>query len=798
MFNPSQINRASAALGQGLVWDGSKWAPAAVLINPMTTTGDLITRNGGVPVRVGIGSTGQLLGISAGLPAWVTLASTGLSDSSVLVRTSSTYADPSWITSLAGSKVSGAVATATALAANPANCSAGTFPLGVDASGNAENCTALPTTIAGTANQITASAATGAITLSFPAGGVTLPGTTTGTFSGNLTGNVTGNVSGSSGSTTGNAATATVLQTARTIAGVSFDGTANISLASTGLSDSASLVRTSSTYANPSWLTSLAGTKITTPVANASAMVTGFVPLPTLRIAAGATATVYGDSITQSTGWFETFTGEQGWTANNQAAGGAALYDQCQNKIWGSTVNSTTVSFALLGLNDGGNTTTHSTMYRAAMGACYLWLVTPSKQFGNTLTTSGTWTSDSILASGIRTTGNGATATGSVFGSTVYVVSRSLTTNNPTFTVTVDGVAYGPYTTAASYTTNQGSNFSPYLVRIPNLENTHHTVVVTNSGTGQLHVDFITGNVPQISSTGPFLWVGTIPKTASLYGSFTTNTNTIIRGVVSDLAADGLGVALVDVEAACTNPTARDQSPGNGGPANGLCSLSDGTHPDAGGIAIIADAFRRAVASTGSFPGRAATATALAANPSNCSAGSFPLGIAANGSVESCTALPTSIVGTANQIAASAATGTVTLSFPGAGVTLPGTTSVSILSASSNIQLGSGVMRITGSEYGLGNGASIGWSNSAVAQGTKDVTLTRQGVNVMQVGDGGVNASGDIAYRQWIGTARAFADLGSPSNGAQVYCSNCTKATPCASGGTGAFAKRLNGAWDCN
>lgn len=99
---------------------------------------------------------------------------------------------------------------ATALAANGANCSAGQFPLGVDASGAVENCTALPTTIAGTANQITASAATGAITLSIP-NSPTLPGTTTGTFSGNLTGNVTGNVSGSSGSTTGNAATATAL-----------------------------------------------------------------------------------------------------------------------------------------------------------------------------------------------------------------------------------------------------------------------------------------------------------------------------------------------------------------------------------------------------------------------------------------------------------------------------------------------------------------------------------------------------------------------------------------------------------
>ena len=55
-------------------------------------------------------------------------------------------------------------------------------------------------------------------------------GTLVANLEGNVTGNVTGNVSGSSGSTTGNAATATALETARTIHGVSFDGTGNIDL----------------------------------------------------------------------------------------------------------------------------------------------------------------------------------------------------------------------------------------------------------------------------------------------------------------------------------------------------------------------------------------------------------------------------------------------------------------------------------------------------------------------------------------------------------------------------------------
>ena len=124
--------------------------------------------------------------------------------------------------------VAGNSATATALAANGANCTAGSFPLGVDASGASETCTALPTTIAGTASQITASAATGAVTLSLPSAVSGLTSVAATTFTGALT---------------GNASTATTLQTARTIAGVSFNGSANIAIPSTGLSDTADIVR---------------------------------------------------------------------------------------------------------------------------------------------------------------------------------------------------------------------------------------------------------------------------------------------------------------------------------------------------------------------------------------------------------------------------------------------------------------------------------------------------------------------------------------------------------------------------
>ena len=83
-----------------------------------------------------------------------------------------------------------------------------------------------------------------------------------GTLVANLEGNVTGNTSGSSGSTTGNAATATILATARNIGGVSFNGSANIDLpgvnsagnqATSGLAATATILATARTIGGVSF-----------------------------------------------------------------------------------------------------------------------------------------------------------------------------------------------------------------------------------------------------------------------------------------------------------------------------------------------------------------------------------------------------------------------------------------------------------------------------------------------------------------------------------------------------------------
>ena len=116
------------------------------------------------------------------------------------------------------------------------NFAAGTITAAL--TGNASTATALQTARAingtnfdGTA-AITVAAAAGTLTGATLASGVTASSlTSVGTLAGlTVTAPIAGSVTGSSGSTTGNAATATALQTARNINGVSFNGTANITV----------------------------------------------------------------------------------------------------------------------------------------------------------------------------------------------------------------------------------------------------------------------------------------------------------------------------------------------------------------------------------------------------------------------------------------------------------------------------------------------------------------------------------------------------------------------------------------
>ncbi len=68
----------------------------------------------------------------------------------------------------------------------------------------------------------------------------------------------------------------------------------------------------------------------------------------------------------------------------------------------------------------------------------------------------------------------------------------------------------------------------------------------------------------------------------------------------------------------------------------------------------------------------------------------------------------------------------------------------------------------------------------------------------IKIGDGSGAPSSFLSRQALSLQTTGFAALGTPADGTMKYCSDCTFANPCASGGSGAIAKRLNGAWRCD
>lgn len=109
---------------------------------------------------------------------------------------------------------------------------------------------------------------------------------------------------------------------------------------------------------------------------------------------------------------------------------------------------------------------------------------------------------------------------------------------------------------------------------------------------------------------------------------------------------------------------------GTGGGSVGATSTLTASSPLSlsGAVAVFASAPRTLTIDTsGAWSGNAGTATALAANGSNCSAGSFPLGVNASGAVENCTDAWTEAENTAAAYTPQARTLTATYPVTGGG-----------------------------------------------------------------------------------------------------------------------------------
>jgi hypothetical protein len=101
---------------------------------------------------------------------------------------------------------------------------------------------------------------------------------------------------------------------------------------------------------------------------------------------------------------------------------------------------------------------------------------------------------------------------------------------------------------------------------------------------------------------------------------------------------------------------------------------------------------------------------------------------------------------------------------------------------------GAAILKITGTSSRVRF-----WGINAASGGTIDNPAS----GLVEFGLGATNASQGFPSTMRI-PSTTFSNLPTAENFSIVGCSDCTVANPCAGSGTGAVAKRLNGAWVCN
>jgi hypothetical protein len=308
----------------------------------------------------------------------------------------------------------------------------------------------------------------------------------------------------------------------------------------------------------------------------------------------------FGDSITSGVGagspalrYANVVAATEGWALANYGVAGDDSIDTCEKINAASPLPANAYNTLLTGEDDlryAMKTTAGENEYTSAVTACSVWLTT-TQGAGRTIaanpsnTTTGTWTASTLYTrTGLNSTVAGSTITGPFTGNVLYAQLTSTLTNDYAVSISVDGGAAQTYTPPVLNYTGTRVNFGPYAVRVPLAGSTatQHKVTFTcvTPGSGGCYVDWFAGNGIVQAATPPYLWLGT-PYYTGQVGypeSEYTQMAQLVRGVQSQLAADGLHVYLADVANWFQGPT------------NPACMYDD-IHPNPCGHAMLAAVF---------------------------------------------------------------------------------------------------------------------------------------------------------------------------------------------------------------
>ena len=281
-------------------------------------------------------------------------------------------------------------------------------------------------------------------------------------------------------------------------------------------------------------------------------------------------AVVFGDSMafgvmTDSTGaplvpdylvpWAYTVAYQRNYAVHMLAQSATPVGQQAGN-IYGYTSVSPDRHFSMPGRADAeiyGASTGAVALFNHAVGAMTYWLSgANTKALGAGWTTTGTWTTTPVLGLGIYTGTDGATIQIPFTGPTLafgYLIQDG---NYSSFTVSVDGgPSIGPIPCSGEITIGVGSfpNYQPALFRASGLGAGAHIATITaicpsspNLGSNHVLIDWaMTGG-----SNGLPLYIVSQPLSTVVAPATVSAYNAVLYSIITNAAADGLNVVLVD------------------------------------------------------------------------------------------------------------------------------------------------------------------------------------------------------------------------------------------------------------
>lgn len=288
----------------------------------------------------------------------------------------------------------------------------------------------------------------------------------------------------------------------------------------------------------------------------------------------------FGDSVTYgnaasplSNGYVPLLSTAMGISINNHGIAGDMVPD-AMPKVYGVTPAAGDKFTMMFGINDEriyGVDSTRQSYFRRGEQCIAAYLATGTKEFARTSGTfAGTWGNTPVNGIGKSSNTNGSTASFTVTGTTVYIGMLQQDGAPGTFNVLIDGIPFETGATtqtvglSTTYSGHPGVTYGAMLKRYPGLSSGSHTVeIVVTSATGGanfVYIDWVAGNGGQAFLPG--VYVGNVLRAvAYTAGGSDANVaayNVEVAGLVSELAADGLNVFLINVSSALNQTTDMD------------------------------------------------------------------------------------------------------------------------------------------------------------------------------------------------------------------------------------------------